>query len=247
MSDGPSRLEAEVAQRVAAVRRRIDAAAVAAGRSPHEVQLIGVSKRQPAERIVAALKAGVRVLGENYVQEAVAKRSALLEILADQGIAQPRWHMIGHIQRRKTRLVVETFDAVESVDREELADELNRRAEQRNRRVPILMQVNVSGENQKSGVGAEAAESLAVHCLALPHLELAGLMAIPADAAEPEANRPVFRQLRQLRDRLRALPGGEAIQELSMGMSGDFEAAISEGATRVRVGTALFGPRDERP
>ena len=247
MSNALSPLEAEVAQRVAAVRRRIEAAATAAGRSPGEVQLVGVSKRQPTERIVAAVKAGVNVLGENYVQEAVAKRSALVETLASQGLAPPRWHMIGHIQRRKARLVVETFDAVESVDREELADELNRRAQQQDRRVPILMQVNVSGENQKSGAGTAAAESPAAHCLALPHVELTGLMAIPANATDPESNRPAFRELRTIRDRLRALPGGDSIRELSMGMSGDFEAAISEGATRVRVGTALFGPRDEQP
>lgn len=243
---GPE-LETEVARRVASIRRRIDAAAVAAGRSPDEVQLMGVSKRQPAERIIAALQAGVNVLGENYVQEATAKRSALLEILAGQNIPPPRWHMIGHVQRRKARFVVETFDAVESVDREELADELNRRAERENRRVQILMQVNVSGENQKSGVSEEAAEALASHCLALPRLELTGVMTIPAYNPEPEANRPAFRRLRQIRNRLQALPGGEVIQELSMGMSADFETAISEGATRIRVGTALFGPREESP
>ena len=238
-------LELEIARRLEAVRQRMAFAAHNAGRSPQTVQLVAVSKRQPAEKLVAAVKAGVRVLGENYVKEGLEKRQQVDAWLEEQAIALPQWHMIGHVQRRKARLVVEHFDAVESLDPEELADELDRRAERAGSRMKVLLQVNLSGEAQKNGVAEGAVEELAAHCLERRHLEPVGLMTVPAANPDPEASRANFARLREVRDRLQQRPGAEAIQELSMGMSGDFEIAIEEGATLIRVGTALFGPRDD--
>ncbi|MCG8589911.1 MAG: YggS family pyridoxal phosphate-dependent enzyme [Proteobacteria bacterium] len=224
----------DVAERVAAVRARLADAARRAGRDPESVTLVGVTKRQPIERIGALVAAGVCDLGENYVQEARAKTEALAE-------AAPRWHLIGRLQRNKAREAVALFASVESVDRVELARELARRAEQAERRLPVLIQVNVSDEPQKGGVAPAALPGLVEACQALPALELRGLMAIPAAAPTPEANRAAFARVRELAAQI----GDATLPELSMGMSGDFEIAVEEGATRVRVGTALLGPRGE--
>lgn len=245
MTPDARRLEREIAARVEDVRRRIAKAAHGAGRAPGEIGLVGVSKYHPVETIVAAVKAGVCLLGENYVQEAVAKQDSVHAQLAASGLARPQWHMIGHVQRRKARLVAAHFDAVESLDREEIAHALDQRAGRAARRIQVLLQVNLSGEIQKNGVQEDGAEDLAARCLELSHLELVGLMTVPAARPSPDASQPVFARLRRLRDRLQGLPGGGAIRELSMGMSGDFEVAIAEGATLLRVGTALFGPRKE--
>jgi len=235
---------AEIPERVAAVRRRIAAAARRGGRNPEQVTLIGVTKRVGAERVAAAVRAGLRHLGESYVQEAREKIPAVATQLASSGSpAPPRWHLVGRLQRNKAREAVALFDAVQSVDRPSLARELARRAEAAGRRLPVLLQVDLSGESQKGGVAPGALDDLLDLCAALPSLEVQGLMTIPAPAEDREQARPVFARLRELRDALRTRPGSGGLRHLSMGMSADFEVAVEEGATLVRVGTALFGPR----
>ena len=233
-----------VAGRLAAVQERIAAACARVGRKAEEVTLVAVSKRQPLERVALAVKAGVRDLGENYAQAIRERRPALEKMLDPEEARELRWHMIGGLQRNKARMVVPLVDTVESVDRESLAVELDRRAAEAGRVLAVCLQVNVSGEDQKSGVAPEALPELHAACAALPNLKVLGLMAVPAAGPDPEASRASFAQLRALRDTLRSAAGGEGLDCLSMGMSGDFEVAIEEGATRVRVGTAIFGPRD---
>lgn len=240
----PERVLSEVRDDLARVRRRIEAACERAGRAPESVRLLAVSKRQPIERIAAAVVAGARDLGENYVQEARDKRSAVEELAAAHGAAPPRWHLVGPLQRNKAKLALELFERIETVDRAKLAEALSRRAEARGARVRVLLQVNVSREPQKAGVDPDAVAELLERCASLPGLAVEGLMAIPAAGRDP---RPDFRALRALRDTLRGRPEGESLEELSMGMSGDFEAAIEEGATSVRIGTAVFGARAEAP
>jgi len=230
-------------ERLRAVRERIARACAAAGRSPGEVVLIGVSKRQPVERIVEAVRAGVRWLGENYVQELKEKREGVARLLAPEQAAAIRWRMIGGLQRNKARAAVELADAVDSLDRKSLALELDKRAGDAGRSLDVCLQVNLSGEPQKGGVSEDELPALLAACEPLEHLRVVGLMTVPAADADPEASRPAFARLRELRDTLRDAPGGRDLRELSMGMSGDFEIAIEEGATLVRVGTALFGPR----
>lgn len=233
----------DVAERLAALRARVEAAARRAGRDPADVTLVGVSKRKSAEEVAAAVRAGLRHVGESYVQEAVPKREKV-RVLLEGRDPIPCWHFVGRIQRNKAREVAERFDVVESLDRESLGAELDRRAGRAGRRLDVLIQVNVSGEAQKGGADPEAVEPLLAAAADWPHLRVVGLMAIPAAVSSPEAVRPAFARLRALRDTLAGRPGGEALRELSMGMSADFEAAIAEGATLVRVGTAIFGERD---
>jgi pyridoxal phosphate enzyme (YggS family) len=229
----------EVAERLAAVRERIAEASRRAGRQPGEVTLVGASKRVPRERVLAAVEAGLSHLGENYVQEAAEK----VDWVAERASQAPRWHLIGRLQRNKARAALELFDTVESVDRASLARELARRARAAGRLLPVLIQVNLSEEPQKAGVAAAELPALLELCAGLEGLRVEGLMAIPAPEPDPERSRPAFARLRELRERLRPGPGGAHLRELSMGMSADFEVAVEEGATRVRVGTALFGPR----
>lgn len=229
-----------VAERLDRVRTRIARAAERAGRLAADVTLVGVSKRMPAEAVLEAARAGLACVGENYVQEARAKRQALFEEPDARGL---RWHLVGPLQRNKARDAVRLFDVIESVDRATLADEMERHAALAGRRVSVLLQVNVSGEAQKAGVAPDAAEALLAHCAALPHLAVEGLMAVPEATDDPESVRPAFAALRAMRDALRAGPHGASLRHLSMGMSADFEVAIEEGATLVRVGTAIFGPR----
>ncbi|MEE8582187.1 MAG: YggS family pyridoxal phosphate-dependent enzyme [Myxococcota bacterium] len=237
-------IETSVRDRVEAVQRRIAEAADRVGRRAEEIRLVGVSKRQPAERVVAAVLAGVAELGESYLQEARIKRPEVESLLARRATRLPRWRMVGHLQRNKAGQAALLFDAIESLDRTELAQELDRRAGQAGRRLEVLLQVNLSRESQKGGVAPEQIDSLLQNCASLAHLQMVGLMTVPALDPDPEASRAAFAHLRELRDRLRRMPGGESLRELSMGMSGDFEIAIEEGATIVRVGTALFGPRE---
>ena len=204
--------------------------------------MVGVTKRVPAERVAEALRAGLGVLGENYVQEARAKADALARLLGAGG-PHPRWRLIGRLQRNKARDAVALFEAVETLDRAELAAELDRRAADAGRSLEVLLQVNLSEEAQKGGAAAEELPALLAACADLPHLRVAGLMTVPAASSDPEAALPVFARLRALAAALRDVPGGAGLRELSMGMSADFEVAIEEGATLVRVGTALFGPR----
>jgi pyridoxal phosphate enzyme (YggS family) len=244
---GEHAFDASVADRLAAVRQCMASAARRAGRSENEITLVGVTKRQAVERIAAAVRAGVTTLGENYVQEMRSKQPLLAQLLSPEQVARIRWRMIGRLQRNKARPAAELFDAVETLDRSALAVELDKRAGAAGRVLEVLIQVNLSGEPQKGGVeGSELPELLSA-CHSLHHLRVTGLMVIPAAVDDPETNRPVFAQLRELRDTLRGQPGGGDLHELSMGMSGDYEIAIEEGATLVRVGTALFGTREEKP
>ena len=233
---------AALAARLAAVRARIAAAARRAGRDPATVTLIGASKRQPAARVAAAARAGLRDLGENYVQEAVAKIAAVKEILGSEADAL-RWHGIGHLQRNKARDAVAAFACIHSVDSARLAAELARQAAAAGRVVPVLVQVNLSREPQKGGVAEEELPALLAAIAEHPELRAVGLMTMPAPSEDPEDARPAFARLRALRDALRDAPGGAHLVELSMGMSHDLEVAVEEGATFVRVGTDLFGPR----
>lgn len=222
---------------IEALRGRIAAAARAAGRRPEDVLLVAVSKTVDAGRVREAVAAGVDVLGENYVQEAQAKMAALEQ-------APVSWHLIGHLQTNKARLAVELFDLIHSVDSLKLARELDKQAARIGKRQAVLIQVNTGGEASKSGVAVEEALALVAAAVRLEHLEVRGLMTIPPFFDAPERARPFFRELRVLRDRYLDAPGANAaVRELSMGMTGDFEAAIAEGATLVRVGTAIFGAR----
>ena len=238
----------EVEARVAEVLGRIAEAARSAGRDPSDVTLVGASKRQPIDRIAAAVQCGVRILGENYVQEARDKRAQLEAMLRDGDCPLPRWHMIGNLQRNKVRDALPLFDLIETVDRPALAREIDKRsAAGDGRRLDVLAQVNVSAEPQKSGVAPEALPELLAVCAPMAHLRVVGLMTVPAAAGQAgrDSVRRSFARLRELRDDLRDAPGGGDLRELSMGMSADFEVAVSEGATLVRVGTALFGVRKE--
>lgn len=226
----------EVARRLADVRARIGAAAQRSGRRPQEVLLVAVTKTVPAPVVVAAMAAGQRVFGENRVQEAVAKAAA-----CGPGAA---WHLIGHLQGNKAKQAARLFDVVESLDSPALAAELDRRAREAGRRLRVLVQVKVGDEPTKSGVPPAEAPALIEATSRLPGLEVAGLMTIPPPSAAPEDSRRWFALLRELRGRWdgACCPRG-ALRELSMGMSGDYEVAVEEGATIVRVGSALFGPR----
>jgi MAF protein len=230
-------------ERLRAVQERIERACRRAGRAVGEVRLVGVCKGQPADRIAPAVRAGVSLLGENYVQELREKRRRLEAILEPAEAARLRWRLIGGLQRNKARAAVSLVHAVDSLDRASLAAELDRHAAAAGVVLDVCLQVNLSREPQKGGVLEEDVAELLARCASLESLRVVGLMTIPAESPSPEASRPVFARLRELRDTLRESPGGEELHELSMGMSGDFEVAIEEGATLVRVGTALFGPR----
>jgi pyridoxal phosphate enzyme (YggS family) len=228
-----------IAANLAALRERVAAAAARAGRSNGEVTLIGVAKTQSAEAVVAAVEAGLRDVGENFAQEAREKIPVVRAALAARGLSPPRWHFLGQLQRNKARLVAPLFDCVQTVDRSELAVELSRRAQGTGRTLDVLLQVNVDAEPQKGGAEPGELRALCDSTRALPALVLRGLMAIPEPRAEM---RPAFARLRALRDEL-ARASGAALPVLSMGMSADFEAAIAEGASCVRIGAALFGAR----
>jgi PLP dependent protein len=224
----------DVATNLARGKLRIATAAARAGRDPSDVRLVAVSKTPPPEAVRAAYAAGQRDFGENYAQELKDKATAL----ADLG--DLRWHFIGHLQRNKARMVVPHAAVVETVDSLRLAEELAHQARRLGRTLGCLVQVNVGGEEQKSGCAPEEAAEIASAVEDLEGLVLAGLMTIPPFDLDPEETRPHFHALAALRERL----GGAArFPHLSMGMSQDFEAAVEEGATLVRVGTAVFGSR----
>ncbi|MDR2093804.1 MAG: YggS family pyridoxal phosphate-dependent enzyme [Azoarcus sp.] len=216
------------------VRARIAAAARAAGRDPASVSLLAVSKTWPASQVHAAFEAGQRAFGENYVQEGTEKVAALAEL----GLV---WHFIGPVQSNKTRLVADAFDWVHSIDRLKIAERLSAQRDAARPPLQVCLQVNVSGEASKSGVAPDEAPALAHAVAALPRLCLRGLMCIPEPDGDQGTLRRRFALLRQLRERL--VSEGLALDTLSMGMSHDLEAAIAEGATLVRVGTAIFGER----
>lgn len=223
-----------LAENLAAIQQRIRAACERAGRDPATVELLAVTKSQPPEVVQAAAALGLTLFGENKVQEARAKIPLCSGRL--------RWHFIGHLQTNKCRDAVELFEMIQSVDSLHLAQELNKRAEQAAKRIPVLLEVNVAGERSKFGYAPERLLAELPALNALPRLEIRGLMTVPPWSPEPEKVRPHFRRLRELREQCEQILGAP-LPHLSMGMSGDFEVAIEEGATIVRIGTALFGPR----
>jgi len=228
--------DAQLADNVAHVRSTIAEAARQAGRRPEEVTLVAVSKTMPVALVRMAYNLGVSHFGENRVQEALPK----IEAFHPEGMY---WHMIGHLQSNKAGKVVATFDYVQSVDSLHLARALDRYADQQGKRLPMLLQVNVSGEVSKVGIPLAEAPELARQVLALPHIEVQGLMTIAPLVENAEEVRPVFRKLRMLRDQLRIELPRCAWQHLSMGMTADYSIAIAEGATIVRIGRAIFGER----
>ena len=249
--DDTQRTNAPLAARIAAIRARVAAAAERAGRAPDAIQIVAVSKTMPAEAIIAAAAQGQTLFGENRVQEARDKIAAV----SAAGLTGICWELIGHLQTNKAARAVELFTRVQSVDSVRLAEALSSRAHQVGRILPILLEVNVAGEASKSGLPLDAVIGAARAIAALPNLRPQGLMTIAPLVADPEFVRPVFRRLRAVRETLRTevplrADGGDDQRgdnggwpELSMGMSDDFEVAIEEGATLVRIGRALFGER----
>jgi pyridoxal phosphate enzyme (YggS family) len=216
------------------VMERIEKAAQKVRRNPNEIKLVAVSKTVEAARIKEAIEAGVSILGENYIQEAQKKI---------EEIGRPvSWHFIGHLQSNKAKYAIRLFDMVHSLDSIPLAEELNRRAEQADRVIKVLVEVNLSKEATKFGTDEEMVLNLAKRVQNLNHLSLEGLMTMPPYFDSPEMSRPYYIALRELKQRM--VKAGIPMKELSMGMSNDFEIAIEEGATYVRVGTAIFGPRE---
>ena len=226
-----------VARHLDEVRQRIAKAAADASRDASSVTLLAVSKTFPAEDVRAAFNAGQRAFGENYVQEAVAKITELADLRSEI-----EWHFIGPLQSNKTKVVAENFDWVHSVDRLKIAERLSDQRPDGMPRLNVCLQINVSGEDSKSGVAPGDASALARQIAALPRLRLRGLMAIPEPAGTLDEQRAPHRRLREILDTLRA--DGLELDTLSMGMSADIEAAILEGSTMVRIGTAIFGARD---
>lgn len=222
-----------IAENLREVGGVITRAAARSSRDPADVSLIAVSKGQPTSAIREAYAAGHRHFGESYAQELSGKRHDLTDL------DDLRWHFIGHLQRNKVRDVVHASPVVHTVDRESLAEEIDRRAQ---RQFDVLIEVNLAAEPQKAGARPAGVAALAAAIAARPRLRLVGLMAIPPAAEDPERSRPFFAQLRELLVTVRAA-GHEDARELSMGMSADFEIAVEEGATLVRVGTAIFGSR----
>ncbi len=218
----------EVRARIAGVRARIAAACDRAGRDPADVRLIGVTKTHPPETVAAAVAAGLPDAGENRVQEARGK----IETLRAAGVT-PRWHLIGHLQRNKVKAAIGLFDILHSVDSIALAEATSRNAE---RPVRVLLEVNVANDPAKFGFAVPEVDDAAARVRELPNVELIGLMTVAPQVDDPEDVRPVFRRLRELGDSL-------GLAELSMGMTDDFEVAVEEGATMVRVGRAIFGER----
>jgi len=224
----------DLAENLKAIQQRMAAACARAGRAPGTVTLIAVTKGQPPEAVAEAAKLGLALFGENKVQEAKAKIPLCPGRL--------HWHLVGHLQTNKCRDAVELFEMIHSVDSLHLAQEINKRAEQAARTMPILLEVNAAGEASKFGYSPERLLAEFSQINALPRLEIHGLMTVPPWTPNPEKARPLFRQLRQLKDQCEQLLGAP-LPSLSMGMTGDFEVAIEEGATIVRIGTALFGER----
>jgi pyridoxal phosphate enzyme (YggS family) len=224
-------------KRLAQIRKRIRDAAVASDRNTEKIQLVAVSKTKPKEKLIEAFEAGVTVFGENYVQEAREKFNALYTYPIS-------WHFIGHLQTNKAKYVVKIFDLIHSVDSYKLSKELDKQARKINKVQKVLVQVNIAEEDSKSGVQSHDTLSLIRKMSLLKNLSVKGLMTMPPYFNAPEKARPFFKALRHLRNDIRNtnIPG-VSMNELSMGMTGDFEVAIQEGATLVRIGTAIFGER----
>jgi pyridoxal phosphate enzyme (YggS family) len=227
----------DLAANLQGIQQRIEAACGRAGRAASSLTLLAVTKGQPPEVVAQAAQLGLAVFGENKVQEARAKIPLCPGRL--------RWHMIGHLQTNKCREAVGLFEMIQSVDSLHLAVELNNRAEQSGKRLPILLEINIAGEASKFGYRPETLLAELDRLNALPRLEIHGLMTVPPWTSEPEKVRPVFRRLRELKEECEQRLGAP-LQHLSMGMTADYEVAIEEGATMVRIGTALFGERPRK-
>lgn len=226
-----------VAENLSLVTERIVAACSRVDRDPSEVKLVGITKMVSADRIREAIEAGLKIFGENYVKEALKKQ----EILSDENIS---WHFVGHLQTNKAKFVVSSFEYIHTVDRESLAYELDRQAHRLGTRINALIQVNTGYEKTKSGVRPEVLKEFFKSVTNYDGLRICGLMCLPPYFEDPEKVRPHFRLLRQMLNELKEIaPIPENLSELSMGMSHDFDVAIEEGATLIRVGTALFGER----
>lgn len=229
-----------VVANLAEIRERIARAAKRAGRNPDDIALMAVTKTQPAARIIEAYEAGQRLFGENRVQEFAEKFDALAKL------QDAKFHMIGHLQSNKAAKAAEIFHAVDSVDSAKLAERLNAAAEKLGRTLEVLVEINIGGEGAKSGIAPESdeLEQILTGAPEWKSLRIRGLMTVPPFTEDPEGARPYFRRLRELRDRLaaRQLPA-VGLDQLSMGISHDFEVAIEEGSTCVRIGTAIFGER----
>jgi PLP dependent protein len=224
----------DLAENLDRIRQRILAACARAGRDPAGVTLLAVTKSQPPAAVIEAAGLGLLLFGENKVQEARAKIPACP--------ARLHWHMIGHLQTNKCRDAVELFEMIQSVDGLHLAQEINKRAEQAAKTMAVMLEVNLAGEASKFGYRPEPLVSELSRINALPRLEVHGLMTVPPWTPEPERIRPLFRRMRELKEQCEKILGAP-LPHLSMGMSGDFDVAVEEGATMVRIGTALFGPR----
>jgi pyridoxal phosphate enzyme (YggS family) len=236
-----------IAENILRVRKRIAAAARRSGRNPEGITLMAVSKTFPPESILEAYAAGLRVFGENRVQEFAGKTEALRDL------KNAEWHLIGHLQSNKAAKAAELFSAVDSVDSVRLAERLNAAAQSTGKTLSVLLEINVGGEQAKSGVGpgSEELEQILIGAPTWKNLAIRGLMTVPPYTEDPERARPFFRKLREMRDQVsaRRLPALSmetlSMETLSMGMSHDFEVAIEEGSTCVRVGTAIFGEREK--
>ncbi|ACI21641.1 MULTISPECIES: YggS family pyridoxal phosphate-dependent enzyme [Thermodesulfovibrio] len=229
-----------LSERISSVVKKITYAALRTGRNPEEIKLIAVTKSQPIDKIKEASQLGLRIFGENRVQEAKIKIEALKEFIA-QWKMSIEWHMIGHLQSNKVKEAVRLFEIIHSMDSEKLAILINKEAEKVGKIQRVLIQVKLSQEESKYGVNIDKIEELMEFCTNLPNLKVEGLMTIPPYFENPEDSRPYFKNLRQIKEILSQK--GYCLKELSMGMSNDFEVAIEEGATMVRIGTALFGQR----
>lgn len=234
-------VEQELQENIRRVRTRIADAARRAGRDPAEITLVAVTKTVPAHRVRIARELGVTDFGENRVQEAMEK----IPLVFPEMTADVHWHMIGHLQRNKVRHAVPLFDLIHSVDSVRLAREIDKRAGQLGRRMPVLIEVNIAGEASKYGFPPETVADAIPQMADLPHVVIQGLMTIAPITEDPAEVRPYFRQLRELRDRLAEQFPDIDWRHLSMGMTDDFEVAVEEGATLVRIGRAIFGERQE--
>jgi PLP dependent protein len=233
-----------IKENLSRVMGRIEKAARKAGRDPNTIKLVAVSKTVEVARIKEAIEAGVSILGENYVQEAQNKIEEIGRPACTERFGEGRpisWHFIGHLQSNKVKYAIHLFDMIHSLDSLPLAEELNRRAEQADQVIKVMIEVNLSKEATKFGTDEEKVLNLGKRIQHLKHLSLEGLMTMPPYFDSPEMSRPYYQALRELKEKM--TKGGIPMKELSMGMSNDFEIAIEEGATYVRVGTAVFGMR----
>jgi pyridoxal phosphate enzyme (YggS family) len=229
-------MASQIGQNLRQVQERVERAAQRCGRRAEDIRILAVAKSQTAETVRSAFDGGATMIGENYIQEARDKSAALSDLPIE-------WHFIGHLQTNKAKYAVRMFDLIHTVDSLKLAVELDDQARKAGKNQSILIQVNLAGESSKSGVAPDSAGKLVEGIVSLKNIRVIGLMALPPYFDDPKRARPFFQQLRELRDHLRAVVPGANLRELSMGMTGDFEVAVEEGATIIRVGTAIFGKR----